>query len=322
MVERSRSNSLMDAESKKTLLDDFLNYRQDADTPVAVAAIHALTGVLERSNATTMMEIDDGLKAAANVLIQHMEGSKRSTISLKAATDLFLVHVTRTFLEHNNFDQCREMLIQRGRGFSNHARRCREIIAKEGDDFIQDGMVVLIHGFSRMTFAVLTAAYDSGKKFEVIVTEGRPLGDGYKTVTKLQECNIPAKLIVDSAIGYALERADIVLVGAEGVVENGGVVNRMGTYTLAMAAKAMNRRFYVAAESYKFARVYPLHQRDVPGGQRNSSVTMQSEEGAKEVEVSNPSVDYTPPEYIHLLFTDLGVFTPSAVSDELMQLYQ
>ena len=40
------------------------------------------------------------------------------------------------------------------------------------------------------------------------------------------------------------------------------------------------------------------------------------------VEVDNPSCDYTPPQYITLLFTDLGVFTPSAVSDELIRLYQ
>ncbi len=39
-------------------------------------------------------------------------------------------------------------------------------------------------------------------------------------------------------------------------------------------------------------------------------------------QIDNPGVDYTPPEFITLLFTDLGVFTPSAVSDELIKLYQ
>ncbi len=37
---------------------------------------------------------------------------------------------------------------------------------------------------------------------------------------------------------------------------------------------------------------------------------------------SHPTVDYTPPHYISLLFTDLGVLTPSAVSDELLKLYR
>lgn len=50
------------------------------------------------------------------------------------------------------------------------------------------------------------------------------------------------------------------LVGAEGVVENGGVINKLGTYQIALCAKALNKPFYVAAESYKFARLYPLNQ--------------------------------------------------------------
>lgn len=49
-------------------------------------------------------------------------------------------------------------------------------------------------------------------------------------------------------------RVDLVLVGAEAVVENGGVINKLGTYQIAMAAKAHSVPVYVAAESYKFAR--------------------------------------------------------------------
>ena len=68
-----------------------------------------------------------------------------------------------------------------------------------------------------------------------------------------------------------MEKAHMVIVGAEGVVENGGIVNKIGTFTCAMVAKAMNTPFYVAAESFKFARLYPLNQRDFPeelyGGQ-------------------------------------------------------
>ncbi len=65
-------------------------------------------------------------------------------------------------------------------------------------------------------------------------------------------------------------------------------------------------------------RLYPLNQRDMPlerkqldfGPLLPASVT-----------IDNPSRDYTPATYISLLFTDLGVLTPAAVSDELIQLY-
>lgn len=50
-------------------------------------------------------------------------------------------------------------------------------------------------------------------------------------------------------------RVNMVLTGAEGVVESGGVINKLGTYTIALAAKALNVPYYVAAESYKV----PIH---------------------------------------------------------------
>lgn len=71
-------------------------------------------------------------------------------------------------------------------------------------------------------------------------------------------------ICLDAAAAYVMERVDIVLVGAEGVVENGGIVNKLGTYQLALAAKALGKPVYVAAESFKMVRLYPLNQQDLP----------------------------------------------------------
>eukprot|EP00607_Mallomonas_marina_P009076 CAMPEP_0182419340 /NCGR_PEP_ID=MMETSP1167-20130531/3788_1 /TAXON_ID=2988 /ORGANISM="Mallomonas Sp, Strain CCMP3275" /LENGTH=108 /DNA_ID=CAMNT_0024594185 /DNA_START=669 /DNA_END=992 /DNA_ORIENTATION=+ len=102
--------------------------------------------------------------------------------------------------------------------------------------------------------------------------------------------------------------------GGEGVMESGGIVNKLGTYQIALVAKLFSKPFYTAVESYKFARLYPLSQRDVtdlclcPSSPVSSSVTP-------------PQIDYTPAEYLSLLFTDIGVLTPAAVSEELIRLY-
>lgn len=110
----------------------------------------------------------------------------------------------------------------------------------------------------------------------------------------------------------------MVLVGAEAVAESGGVVNKLGTYTVALAAKAHGKPVYVAAESYKFARLFPLSQRDLPVERKQFAYGPLL---PASVAIDNPSRDYTPPSFISLLFTDLGVLTPAAVSDELIQLY-
>jgi len=84
----------------------------------------------------------------------------------------------------------------------------------------------------------------------------------------------------------------MVLVGAEGVVENGGIINKLGTYTIALAAAAHQTPMYVAAESYKFARLYPLNQRDYPLERKPLDFGPLMPRGAK---IENPSRDYTPP---------------------------
>ncbi len=63
----------------------------------------------------------------------------------------------------------------------------------------------------------------------------------------LQNNDIPVKLVLDSAIAVALEEANFVMVGAEAVVESGGLINRLGTYTTALCAKALNRPLYVVS---------------------------------------------------------------------------
>lgn len=75
-----------------------------------------------------------------------------------------------------------------------------------------------------------------------------------------ESCKVPSPSPAAAVAAAGVLRVDLVLVGAEGVVENGGVINKLGTYQIAVCAKSLNKPFYVAAESYKFARLYPLNQ--------------------------------------------------------------
>jgi len=92
-------------------------------------------------------------------------------------------------------------------------------------------------------------------------------------------------------------------------------------------AKEMNRPVYVAAESFKFSRDFPLSQEDLPeltelnGAGRAYLPPDAQALFPSDVNVLNPTLDYTPPRYVTLLFSNLGVLTPSAVSDTLVQLY-
>ncbi|NXG89042.1 EI2BA factor, partial [Stercorarius parasiticus] len=139
-----------------------------------------------------------------------------------------------------------------------------------------------------------------------------------KMAKALRKLNIPVTVILDAAVGYIMEKVDLVLVGAEGVVESGGIINKIGTNQIAVCAKAQNKPFYVVAESFKFVRLFPLNQQDVPDKFKYKADTLKTSQNLTE---EHPWIDYTSPSLITLLFTDLGVLTPSAVSDELIKLY-
>lgn len=158
-------------------------------------------------------------------------------------------------------------------------------------------------------------ASKSNKRFHVLVTISSPDDSGNTMIAELEQAGIECTLILDSAIGYIMESIDIVMVGAEGVVESGGIINKVGTFTMALCAREMQKPFYVLAESFKFSRLYPLNQRDLPDDYKYNKKSMAN------VLKAHPLVDYTPPAFISLLFTDLGILTPSAVSDELIKLY-
>ncbi|XP_022803696.1 translation initiation factor eIF-2B subunit alpha-like [Stylophora pistillata] len=215
--------------------------------------------------------------------------------------------------DSKDFEECKRVLVERGQLYLKRAASARKRIAKLCDAFIKDGATILTHSRSRVVLEIFKMATEQKKRFNVFVTESAPDKSGYGMHDRLKQFGIPSTVILDAAVGYMMEKVDLVLVGAEGVVESGGIINKVGTYQMAVMTKAVNKPFYVVAESFKFVRLYPLNQEDVPKHFKYS--------GSSSSEDGQPVVDYTPPSYITLLFTDLGVLTPSAVSDELIKLY-
>ncbi|KAF9156559.1 translation initiation factor eIF-2B subunit alpha [Linnemannia schmuckeri] len=309
-----------------------------------VAAIQSLVELIKHSNATTMSEF----MLSINVASQLLKSSVRNSISLSAGCDLFLRFVTRNSQDVAEFEAWKATLIVRGQSFVEKADACRYKIAELGVPFIKDGSTILIHAHSRVVSLLLQKAAENHKRFKVFVTESSQTHGGIRSAKVLRAAGIPTTIILDAAVGYVIDKVDMVLVGAEGVVENGGLINQIGSYQMAIVAKAANKPFYAVAESYKFVRLFPLNQYDLPtynadtlsfqelnvdydskaddSGSVSSSALSQtalhmktSEDQASQG--SNPLVDYTPPNYITLLFTDLGVLTPSGVSDELIKLY-
>lgn len=63
--------------------------------------------------------------------------------------------------------------------------------------------------------------------FSVLVAEGRPEGAGFQAAEALARKGVPVTVVLDSAVGYHMEVADLCVTGAEGVLENGGIINKV-----------------------------------------------------------------------------------------------
>ncbi|KFV94913.1 Translation initiation factor eIF-2B subunit alpha, partial [Eurypyga helias] len=279
----------------------------------------ALTAHLRVCPGETIQGLRSSLLAAIDTLSR-----VDSSVAVSSGGELFLRFISLTSLEYSDYSKCKEIMIERGEIFLRKVSLSRNKIAKLCHPFIRDGARILTHAYSRVVLRVLEAAVESKKRFSVYVTESQPDEAGQvlvnlqKMAKALRKLNIPVTVILDAAVGYIMEKVDLVLVGAEGVVESGGIINKIGTNQIAVCAKAQNKPFYVVAESFKFVRLFPLNQQDVPDKFKYKADTLKTSQNLTE---EHPWIDYTSPSLITLLFTDLGVLTPSAVSDELIKLY-
>lgn len=91
---------------------------------------------------------------------------------------------------------------------------------------------------------------EAGKEVDFIVTETRPFFQGARlTAFEIQQEGIPVTLIADNAVLKAMEKSDAVIVGADRVAANGDIVNKVGTYQIAIAAKSRGVPFYAFSRS-------------------------------------------------------------------------
>ena len=158
-------------------------------------------------------------------------------------------------------------------------------------------------------------AVGTGKKIEVIADETRPVLQGARlTAWELMQDNIPVTLITDNMAGSLMRQGKIHLcvVGADRIAANGDVANKIGTYSVAVLAKAHGIPFYVAAP-YSTIDLNTKSGADIPIEQRNASevtpftVVNLAPTGVK---VYNPAFDVTPAELISGIITERGVFKP------------
>lgn len=159
---------------------------------------------------------------------------------------------------------------------------------------------------------VIRAAVESGKKLHIFADETRPFLQGSRlTAWELMKDHIPTTLIADNMAGAMMRQGkiDAVIVGADRIAANGDVANKIGTYTVAVLAKAHGIPFYVAAPLSTVDLATPDGSR-IPIEQRSSTEVTHfagKQIAPDGVAVENPAFDVTPNAYVTAIITERGV---------------
>ncbi len=203
-------------------------------------------------------------------------------------------------------------------------------MGRHGAELIGDGQTVLTHcnagslataGYGT-ALGVIRAAWEQGKKIKVIADETRPVLQGARlTAWELMQDQIPVTLITDNMAGSLMRqgRIHLCVVGADRIAANGDVANKIGTYSVAVLAKAHNIPFYVAAP-YSTIDLKTKTGADIPIEQRNplevTTIHGSHPVAPKDVAVYNPAFDVTPADLITGIITERGIFKPGELASQ------
>lgn len=217
----------------------------------------------------------------------------------------------------------RKALLQEAHAIRDEdAEMCRQI-SRIGAELIRDGAGILTHcntgGLATAEYGTalgcIFMAAEQKKRIHVYADETRPVLQGARlTVWEVMQRGIPVTLICDNMAAVVMKqrRVHMVLVGADRIAANGDTANKIGTYGLAVLAKAHKIPFYVAAPSSTFdmnlpdGSGIPIEERDP----REITQPFGRPLAPKGSAAYNPAFDVTPAELITGIITEKGLITP------------
>ncbi|KAM3602566.1 uncharacterized protein V6R79_006358 [Siganus canaliculatus] len=196
-----------------------------------------------------------------------------------------------------------------------------QAIAKYSIEKISDGDVILIYGCSSLVNHILCEAFEKGRKFRVIVVDSRPRLEGREALRRLVQRGISCTYVLVSAVSYMLPEVSKVFLGAHALLANGYVMSRVGTSQIALVAKAFNVPVLVCCETYKFCeRVqtdsFVSNELDDPDDlivTRAGKTQLDHWQEEETLGLLNLVYDVTPPDFVDLVITELGMIPCTSV---------
>jgi len=278
---------------------------------IGVTAAYGLALTAHNSKAETREELIRELEASAEVL----KRTRPTAVNLFWAVERVLRKAKET---KGDVKSVAEVVVQEAVCMADEDAETNRRIGVFGAELIDDGDNVLTHcnagGLATVEYGtalgIIRAAWEKGKKIKVFATETRPKLQGARlTAYELLRDGIPVTLVTDNMVGYLMYRQMVnkVIVGADRIVSD-AVINKIGTYGIAVLAREHGVPFYVAAPTSTFDLTRTSREVTIEERSPEEVTQFGSQRVApKDVKVFNPAFDVTPLKYVSAIICEKGV---------------
>ena len=221
--------------------------------------------------------------------------------------------------EDPDFSKVLNDVLDEARRIQEEDQQLCKKIGENGSSILPDGDLLthcntgaLATGGIGTALGVIVTAWEQGRRFHVYADETRPLLQGARlTAWELTQRKIPVTVLADAAAAHLLKTGKIgsCIVGADRITANGDTANKIGTYGLALLAKAHNVPFFVAAPSSTFDLALKAGD-EIPIEQRDENEILQPfgfQSSPASARGYNPAFDVTPAHLITAIITERGI---------------
>jgi len=289
----------MKGKSVKQTVSDIRALKIQGASQVRKAVVAAIRRSVEKSRASTVKQFRRGLKkdmlALANARPTEPETRTALRIILKAA------------MRKKPLPELREGVLEQCTRYEQNRKKAMERISKIGARKLRGKPVIFTHCHSHTVEGILLEMKRQKKLKHVYLTETRPRWQGRITAKNLTKAGIPCTLIVDSAARSFIGKCDAFLTGADAILANGAVVNKIGTSMISLSAKKLRVPHFVATSSHGFDPATFFGAEEKIEERPDMEVWNKR---LKRLEIRNPAFNITEPELVAGIVCEKGVFTP------------
>lgn len=283
---------------------------------IGIAAAYGV--VIASQSATTIEQWISEVDSSA----QYLATSRPTAVNLFWALDRMKAAAAQYIAQGFSLEDCKSALETEAIAIQTQDEETNRQIGEYALSLFKEDMGVLTHcnagGLATAKYGTALAPFylakERGMKLRVFADETRPVLQGARlTAFELHQAGIDVTLICDNMAGMVMSKGwvDAVIVGTDRVAANGDVANKIGTYSVAVLAKAHGIPFYVACPLSTIDLNTPTGA-EIPIEERPDEEITEGfgkRTAPKGVKVFNPAFDITPHEYVTGIITEKGIIT-------------